>query len=76
VLIGTTVTVLVDEQARQLRVIAPVSGEVIAINDALSDTPELLNSDPYGEAWLFRIKPSDSSELDKLLNAEGYQASL
>ena len=55
---------------------APVSGEVIAINEALSDSPELLNSDPYGEAWLFKIKPSDSSELDKLLDAEGYQASL
>ena len=55
---------------------APVSGEVIAINDALSDAPELINSDPYGEAWLFRIKPSDSSELDDLLDAEGYQASL
>ena len=55
---------------------APVSGEVIAINEALSDSPEPLNSDPYGEAWLFKIKPSDSSELDKLLDAEGYQASL
>ncbi len=55
---------------------APVSGEVIAINEALSDAPELLNSDPYGEAWLFKVKPSDSSELDELLDAEGYQASL
>lgn len=55
---------------------APVSGEVIAINEALSDAPELINSDPYGEAWLFRVKPSDSSELDDLLDAEGYQASL
>ncbi|NLY58072.1 MAG: glycine cleavage system protein GcvH [Gammaproteobacteria bacterium] len=55
---------------------APVSGEVIAVNEALSDAPELLNSDPYGEAWLLRIKPTDSSELDKLLDAEGYLASL
>lgn len=55
---------------------APVSGEVIAINDALSDAPELINSDPYGEAWLFKVKPSDSNELDELLDAEGYQASL
>ena len=55
---------------------APVSGEVIAINEALSDSPELLNEDPYGEAWLLKLKPADSSELDKLLDAEGYQASL
>ena len=55
---------------------APVSGEVIAVNEALSDAPELINDDPYGEGWLFRLKLSDSSELDGLLDAEGYQATL
>lgn len=55
---------------------APVSGEVIAINDSLDEAPEGVNGDPYGEAWFFRIKPSDSSELDKLLDAEAYGASL
>ena len=55
---------------------APVSGEIIAINEALADSPELLNEDPYGEAWLFKVKPTDSSELDKLLDAEGYLASI
>ena len=55
---------------------APVSGEVVAINEALADSPELVNSDPYGEAWFFKIKPTDSSELDKLLDADGYLASL
>lgn len=55
---------------------APVSGEVIAINEALADTPELVNEDPYGEAWFFKIKPTDSSELDELLDAEGYLDSL
>ena len=55
---------------------APVSGEVIAINEALADSPELVNEDPYGAAWFFKIRPSDASELDKLLDAEGYQASL
>lgn len=55
---------------------APVSGEVIAINEALVDAPELVNSAPYAEGWFFRIRPTDNSELDSLLDAEGYQASL
>ncbi|PRB84271.1 glycine cleavage system protein GcvH [Pseudomonas sp. MYb185] len=55
---------------------APVSGEIIATNDSLGDAPELLNSDPYGAAWLFKIQPTDSGELDKLLDAEGYLATL
>lgn len=55
---------------------APVSGTVVAINDALADTPELLNEDPYGAAWLFRIKVADASELDALLDAAGYLASI
>ena len=55
---------------------APVSGEVIAVNEALADTPELVNEDPYGAAWFFRMQPTDTGELDKLLDAEGYQASL
>ncbi|WP_122698638.1 glycine cleavage system protein GcvH [Pseudomonas viridiflava] len=54
---------------------APVSGEVIAINEELGGSPELLNSDPYG-AWIFKLKPSDKAELDKLLDAAGYKAAL
>ncbi len=54
---------------------APVSGEVIAINEDLSGSPELLNSDPYG-AWIFKLKPSDKAELDKLLDAAGYKAAI
>jgi len=53
---------------------APLSGEVIAVNEALEDSPELVNSDAYGDGWFFRIKPSDESELDNLLDAEAYQA--
>lgn len=53
---------------------APVSGEVVEANGKLEDSPELVNSDPYGEGWLFRMIPSDSSELDGLLNAEAYAA--
>ncbi|ABS09801.1 glycine cleavage system protein GcvH [Shewanella baltica] len=53
---------------------APISGEVIAVNEALEDSPELVNSSAYGEGWFFRVMPSDESEVDALLDAEGYQA--
>ncbi|MBU3823271.1 MAG: glycine cleavage system protein GcvH [Candidatus Oceanisphaera merdipullorum] len=52
---------------------APVSGEVIAINEELEDSPELVNSDPYGDGWLFRVKLNDESDLTELLSAAGYQ---
>lgn len=55
---------------------APVSGTIVAVNGALADTPELLNEDPYGAAWLFRIKVADATELDALLDAAGYLASI
>ncbi|PYC27757.1 glycine cleavage system protein GcvH [Pseudomonas mosselii] len=54
---------------------APIGGEVIAVNDALSSEPELLNSEPY-DSWIFKLKPSDKSELDKLLDAAGYKAAI
>ncbi|PJF36129.1 MAG: glycine cleavage system protein H [Candidatus Thermofonsia Clade 1 bacterium] len=50
----------------------PISGEIIAVNSALSDAPEKINNDPFGEAWLIRIKPSDLAELDALMDAEAY----
>lgn len=53
---------------------APVSGEVVAINDELDGEPELLNEAPYGGGWMFRIKASDLSELEGLLSAEAYLA--
>lgn len=52
---------------------APVGGEVIAVNDAIVDSPEIVNSDPYG-SWFFKLKPSDESELGKLLDADAYAA--
>jgi len=52
---------------------APVSGEVIARNEQLESTPELLNQDPYGEGWLIRVRVDDESELDQLLSAETYR---
>ena len=51
---------------------APISGEIVAINEDLEDAPETVNNDPYGDGWLFRIKASDESELENLLDAEGY----
>ncbi|MBL4611280.1 glycine cleavage system protein GcvH [Halopseudomonas sp.] len=55
---------------------APVSGEVVAINDALTESPELVNSEPYAGAWFFRVKPADAAELDKLMDADAYGASI
>ena len=54
-------------------VFAPLSGEVVAVNDGLSDAPERINDDPYGEGWLVKIKLSDPSEVDKLLDVEAYK---
>ncbi|MCU0116938.1 glycine cleavage system protein GcvH [Pseudomonas sp. B2M1-30] len=54
---------------------SPISGEVIAVNEDLSAEPELLNSEPY-DSWIFKLKPSDKSELDKLLDAAGYKAEI
>lgn len=55
---------------------APVSGEIIAVNEALSDNPELVNQDCYGDGWLFRIKLKDPAELEDLLSAADYAAQL
>ena len=55
-------------------VYAPVSGEVIESNGALEDTPELVNTDPYGEGWLFKIRLSKPAEIEGLLNAAEYEA--
>jgi glycine cleavage system H protein len=54
-------------------VIAPLSGEVLEVNERVVDAPELVNEDPYSEGWLVRIRLSDPSEVDELLDAEAYQ---
>jgi glycine cleavage system H protein len=51
---------------------APVSGEVVEVNEALRDAPELLNSDPFGEGWIARVELSDRAEIDALLSADAY----
>jgi glycine cleavage system H protein len=57
-------------------VFAPVTGEVVAVNDKLTNEPGLVNSDPTGEGWLFRIKITDKSEVDALLDEAAYKAIL
>ena len=55
---------------------APVTGEVVATNSALDSTPELVNSDPYEAGWLFEVSVSDASQVDGLMDAAAYQASI
>jgi glycine cleavage system H protein len=57
-------------------VIAPLSGEIVAVNEALSENPALINEDPYGEGWLVKVRLSDPSERDALLDAASYRATL
>ena len=57
-------------------VYAPVDGEVVAVNESLDATPELVNSDPYGGGWLYELVPSDAGAVDGLLDAATYQQSL
>ena len=55
---------------------APLAGEVTAVNEALDASPELVNSDPYGEGWMYEMRPSDTSAVDGLLDVEAYQQQL
>jgi len=54
----------------------PIEGEVIAVNEKLADQPELVNSDPYGEGWMIKVKLSDASQVDGLMDAEAYKAEI
>ena len=53
----------------------PISGEIVEVNEALADEPEIINNSPYDNGWLFKIKPS-GDDLDELMDAEGYQATI
>jgi glycine cleavage system H protein len=57
-------------------VYAPIDGEVVAVNESLDATPELVNSDPYGGGWLYELVPADAGSVDGLLDATTYQGSL
>jgi glycine cleavage system H protein len=54
-------------------VFAPLSGEIVEVNEALADSPENVNGDPYGEGWMVKVKLSDTSEVDDLLDVEAYK---
>jgi glycine cleavage system H protein len=72
---GTTVGEL--ESTKSVSdVYAPVSGTVAARNESLDGTPELVNTDPYGDGWLFEVTPDDASAVDGLMDAEAYQQQL
>jgi glycine cleavage system H protein len=57
-------------------VVSPLTGEIVAVNEALADKPEMINEDPYGEGWLIKVALSDPSEQESLLDAAAYQATL
>jgi glycine cleavage system H protein len=57
-------------------VIAPLSGEVIEVNESLGSSPETINDDPYGAGWMVKVRLSDASEVDTLMDATAYEASL
>ena len=57
-------------------IFAPVSGEVVAVNEVVVDSPEIVNEDPHGNGWLVRLRPSQPSELDELLSAADYESML
>jgi glycine cleavage system H protein len=79
--VGTTVTkdeayAEVESVKAVSEVIAPLSGEIIEINDALEDGPEAINDDPYGSGWIVKIRLTDPSETEELLDAAAYAAGL
>ena len=76
--VGATVTVNqsyaeVESVKAVSDVFAPLSGEVVAVNEALSDAPENINADPYGDGWLVRVKLSDPAEVEELLDVDAYK---
>ncbi len=66
--------VVVESTKAASDVYAPVAGEVLAINPALAEAPQTVNESPYGDGWLFRMRPSDPSQIDALLDAGAYAA--
>ncbi|MGK0441125.1 MAG: glycine cleavage system H protein [Pseudohongiellaceae bacterium] len=76
--LGTTIAAgeeisVVESVKAASDIYAPISGVVVAANEALEDEPEAVNAEPYEDGWLFKLKPGDTSELDALLSAEEYQ---
>ncbi|MDT0583307.1 MULTISPECIES: glycine cleavage system protein GcvH [Alteromonadaceae] len=55
---------------------SPLTGEIVGVNEQLEDSPELVNSDPYGDGWLFKVKAEDPAEVEGLMDAEAYEGSI
>ncbi len=75
VVAGDEVAVLESVKAAS-DIYAPVAGTVTGVNELLAESPELLNADPYGEGWLFKLRPQDMADLDDLLDADQYETTL
>tara|TARA_R110002167_G_scaffold43791_3_gene132138 strand:- start:578 stop:967 length:390 start_codon:yes stop_codon:yes gene_type:complete len=75
--VGTGDDIAVAESVKAASdVYAPISGEIVAVNEDLGDTPELVNSDPYGDGWLFKIKAEDPNEVEGLLDSAAYEGTI
>lgn len=67
-------TAVVESVKAASDIYAPISGEVVEVNDAVEADPSLVNSDPYGDGWIFRLKVKDASQIDNLMDAAAYTA--
>ena len=79
--VGQTVTAaeacaVVESVKAASDVYAPVSGEIVEVNEDLADSPEAVNNDAYGEGWIFRLEPADAGELGALMDADAYETFL
>ncbi|MEP1355421.1 MAG: glycine cleavage system protein GcvH [Tateyamaria sp.] len=77
--VGTVVSkddeiVVIESVKAASDIMAPVDGEIVAVNTDLADDPSLANSDPLGNGWFFKIKPSDASQLEEMLDEDAYNA--
>ena len=76
VVLAAGFTGIVESVKAASDIYAPIAGTVLAVNDALADTPECINEDPYGAGWFYRLQPNDPSQLDALSSAEGYASAV
>ena len=79
--VGMTVTAeeacaVVESVKAASDVYAPIGGEVVEVNENLADSPEMVNTDAYGDGWIFRMQPSDAAELGALMDADAYESFL
>jgi len=77
VILATIYSDIISESTKSVSdLFAPISGEIVAVNETLEDDPAQVNSDPYGEGWIVEIRPENADDLANLLDAEAYKAEL